>query len=231
MSISNAPVRRLKKSYKTVTGRFFSRKLSRLVQFDSMLEHDFILLLDMHPAVQTFAEQPIAISWTDEGGERQVYVPDFYVTFRAGNFLGRRVEKSWMVETKYRTDLVESWHKIRPKLKAGFAEAYRAACTFKVITESFLDSPAVANAAFLRKFVSATPDQPCDVELPQKLRVLGRSTPKILVSSLAPRKEQQDRRCNQSQGVTRSRLVISGLAKPLYRVLPGSRTPIPSPKP
>src|SRR6185369_17496751 len=28
MSISNAPVRRLKKSYKTVTGRFFSRKLS-----------------------------------------------------------------------------------------------------------------------------------------------------------------------------------------------------------
>ena len=192
MSISNAPVRRLKKSYKTVTGRFFSRKLSRLVQFDSMLEHDFILLLDLHPAVQTIVEQPMAIAWMDECGERQVYVPDFYVTFRAGNFLGRRVEKSWIVETKYRTDLLESWHRIRPKLKAGFAEAHRAACTFKVITESFLGSPAVANAAFLRKFVSTTPDRPCDLEVPQKLRLLGRSTPKVLVSTLAPRKEEQD---------------------------------------
>jgi hypothetical protein len=54
-------VRKLKKSHRNVTGRFYSTLLNRLVQFDSLLERDFILLLDMHPSVRWFAEQPLKI--------------------------------------------------------------------------------------------------------------------------------------------------------------------------
>jgi hypothetical protein len=69
------PVRKLKKSYKNVTGLYFSRKLGRPVQFDSMLERDFILLLDLHPSVLSFAEQPMRIRWLSSDGLPQVYVP------------------------------------------------------------------------------------------------------------------------------------------------------------
>ncbi len=54
------PVRKLKKSYRNVTGLFYSNRLRRLVQFDSMLERDFILILDIHPAVRWFAKVALA---------------------------------------------------------------------------------------------------------------------------------------------------------------------------
>ena len=94
-------VRKLKKSYQNVTGRFYSTLLNRLVQFDSRLERDFILLLDMHPVVRWFAEQPMKIRFTDESGVQQVYVPDFLITFHGGRFLGRKAHRPWIVETKY----------------------------------------------------------------------------------------------------------------------------------
>src|ERR1017187_4079 len=101
-------VRKLKKSYQNVTGLFPSNLLRRLVQFDSMLERDFILLLDLHPSVRWFAEQPMKIRFIDASGVDQVYVPDFYVEFKGGRFLGRNVKRPWIVETKYRRDLVEN---------------------------------------------------------------------------------------------------------------------------
>lgn len=94
------PVRALKNSYRNVTGLFFSRKLGRLVQFDSMLERDFILLLDMHTAVGSFAEQPMKVDWLDREGVSQVYVPDFLISFTGDVFLGRRIWRPWIVETK-----------------------------------------------------------------------------------------------------------------------------------
>jgi TnsA endonuclease-like protein len=149
------PVRRLKKSHKNVTGLFYSRKLGRHVQFDSMLERDFILLLDTHPVVLNFSEQPFHICWFDHNGEPQSYCPDFEVTFGPGIFLGRQVHRPWIVETKYRNDLAESWTSLRPKIQAGFANALERGATFHLITEEFLQSNEMNNAKFLRRFQRA----------------------------------------------------------------------------
>lgn len=148
-------VRKLKKSHQNVTGRFYSTLLNRLVQFDSLLERDFILLLDMHPAVRWFAEQPLKILVGHETGAQQFYVPDFLITFHAGGFLGWRTCKPWIVETKYCSDLRANWLKIRPKLRAGVREARRRDSQFRVITESRLATVDLANARFLRRYLNA----------------------------------------------------------------------------
>jgi hypothetical protein len=150
------PVRKLKKSYRNVTGLVYSRKLLRLVQFDSMLERDFILLLDIHPSVLSFAEQPMKIRFLNVDGAEQVYVPDFQICFSGGHFLGRRVRRRWIVETKYRRDLADNWDRIRPKLRAGISEAYKLCSTFHIVTESHLEGPPLANAKFLRRFATAS---------------------------------------------------------------------------
>lgn len=178
------PVRRLKKSYKNVTGLFFSRKLGRLVQFDSMLERDFILLLDLHPTVQSFAEQPMRIGWLSGDGLPQVYVPDFLISFSGDAFLGRRPLRPWIVETKYRSELTENWYGIKPKIRAGISEAIRRRCAFHIITEKFLSSAPCANARFLRRFANCSSNRSVETALVEILRSLQVSTPECLVRAI-----------------------------------------------
>ncbi len=147
-------VRRLKKSHQNVTGRFFSVVLNRHVQFDSLLERDFILLLDMHPVIRWFAEQPLKIPFSD-GSAGQFYVPDFLIEFHGGSFMGRNVDRPWIVEMKYCSDLITNWRKIRPKIRAGFREASRRASQFRIVTETRILSAGLENARFLRRHLNS----------------------------------------------------------------------------
>jgi hypothetical protein len=186
------PVRRLKKNYKNVTGLFFSKKLGRLVQFDSMLERYFILLLDFHPAVESFSEQPMRICWVDNTGEHQSYVPDFYLSFRGGKFLGRKTSRPWIIETKYRSELVEDWEPIRRKVRAGFSEARHRHCTFHIVTEDVLQTVPMANALFLRKYLNCAPDSPADSTVLEQLLQKGSTSIESLVESLTADPKERD---------------------------------------
>jgi hypothetical protein len=180
--ISLMPVRKLKKSYQNVTGFFHSNLLRRLVQFDSILERDFILLLDVHPAVRWFSEQPMKIRFIDATGVDQVYVPDFHIEFTGDRFLGRDVTRPWIVETKYRSDLAENWPRVRPKIRAGFHEAHKRHSSFHIVTESRMATAELSNARFLKRFANA--ELPAGVleELLNKLRSTGRTSVGSLLS-------------------------------------------------
>ena len=151
------PVRKLKKSYRNVTGMYYSSRLHRLVQFDSILERDFIQILDIHPSVRSFAEQPMKIAFFDADGLERVYVPDFHVTFSGGQFLGRHVGRPWIIEIKCRHDLETNWRQIALKLRAGVRVALNNQFTFHVLTESVLAGAQLANAKFLRRFANSEP--------------------------------------------------------------------------
>jgi hypothetical protein len=169
-------VRRLKKSYQNVTGRFYSTLLNRLVQFDSLLERDFILLLDLHPNVRWFAEQPMRISVGVEDGPEQFYVPDFLVTFHGGGFLGWRTRRPWIVETKCSSDLRANWPKLRPKFRAGVREARKRDCLFRIVTESRLFATELANAQFLRRYTNADIPPAAIETIVRKVQLSGRTT-------------------------------------------------------
>jgi len=55
-----------------------SVKIRRVVQCESALEHEAALLLDVSPAVQAFAEQPVRIHYAIESGWHS-HIPDFAV--------------------------------------------------------------------------------------------------------------------------------------------------------
>jgi hypothetical protein len=69
-----------------IIGRFPSLKLDRMVDFESLIERDFIYLLDFEPEVSWFAEQPLTIEYQHEG-ERRAYTPDFRVIRNEQNVL------------------------------------------------------------------------------------------------------------------------------------------------
>jgi hypothetical protein len=122
------------------------------VRFDSLLERDFLLILDLHPAVEWFEEQPIKIPWVDANGDERIYVPDVFVRFHRGRqFLGRKTGTPLVVELKHRDDLGKQWTSLRPKLRAGFHASAQRGYRFKILTEQQTRGITLHNAEFIRK--------------------------------------------------------------------------------
>ena len=71
-------------------GLFPSLKMGRMVAFESLIEQDYLYVLDYEAAVTAFEEQPITIEYIWEGAQRK-YTPDFLV---------RRNESRELVECK-----------------------------------------------------------------------------------------------------------------------------------
>ena len=59
-------------------GRFPSLKMRRMIAFKSLIEQDYLFLLDFDPEVTSFCEQPVKIEYVWEGKALH-YTPDFQV--------------------------------------------------------------------------------------------------------------------------------------------------------
>lgn len=64
-------------------GRYPSRKLGRMVAFESLIERDVILLLEFSRGVQSYQEQPERIVYSDGQAMREYY-PDFEARLASG---------------------------------------------------------------------------------------------------------------------------------------------------
>lgn len=88
-----------------IRGYFPSKKLNRLVAWESLLEKDALLLMELSPGVLTYQEQPEEISYWD-GETLCSYIPDLRVNLHD--------ETSLLVEVKPTDELK------RPVVKAKY---------------------------------------------------------------------------------------------------------------
>ena len=72
------PVRKVSNRGGNAIGRFPSTKMGRMIAFESLLERDFIYLLDYDPTVSWFEEQPLTIEYQHEE-QLLRYTPDFHL--------------------------------------------------------------------------------------------------------------------------------------------------------
>ena len=79
-------VRKISNRGGNTIGHFPSLKLDRMVAFESLIERDFIYVLDFEPDVTWFAEQPLTIPY-QYNGKALNYTPDFHVIKDDQNFL------------------------------------------------------------------------------------------------------------------------------------------------
>jgi hypothetical protein len=80
------PVRKGSRRGGSAIGRFPSLKMGRMIAFESLLERDFIYLLDFDPSVDWFDEQPPVIETVHEGKQLH-YTPDFHLMERGRHVL------------------------------------------------------------------------------------------------------------------------------------------------
>lgn len=67
-------------------GLFPSKKLRRMVEWESLLERDAILLFEFSPGVVSYQEQPELIEY-EQDGEIRKYYPDFEVILKNGEII------------------------------------------------------------------------------------------------------------------------------------------------
>jgi hypothetical protein len=72
------PVRKVSNRGGNVVGRFPSFKMGRMIAFESLLERDFIYLLDYDLRVEWFEEQPLTIEYL-YNDQTLHYTPDFHL--------------------------------------------------------------------------------------------------------------------------------------------------------
>lgn len=80
------PVRNVSHGGGNVIGRFPSLKMERMIAFESLIERDFIYLLDYDPIVAWFEEQPLTIEYHYESKILH-YTPDFHLLEQGQNVL------------------------------------------------------------------------------------------------------------------------------------------------
>jgi len=97
MSVRNVVTR----SSRKFKGYFPSSKLDRMVQYESPLERDAILLFEFSSGIKHYQEQPELINY-ERDGEMRRYFPDFSLTLSTGELIHvevKPISEFYSVET------------------------------------------------------------------------------------------------------------------------------------
>jgi hypothetical protein len=79
-------VRKVSNHGGNVIGKFPSIKMKRMLAFESLIERDYLYLLDYDPDVEWFEEQPLTITYQHDGKTLH-YTPDFHLVEKGRHLL------------------------------------------------------------------------------------------------------------------------------------------------
>jgi hypothetical protein len=104
------PVRKVSNRGGNVIGHFPSIKMKRMIAFESLMELDYLYLLDYEQDIEWFEEQPVAIEY-ERDGKKLHYTPDFHIVRAKRDVL---VEcKPWVFvdkdENKHKFEVAQAW--------------------------------------------------------------------------------------------------------------------------
>jgi hypothetical protein len=156
------PVRNIPKTFRSLSGKSSSRKLSRLVAFESSLERDLLALLEFDSNIVHYEEQPIKIEYMDAEGKLRNYTPDILIVYENENVspFGRT---HILGEVKYRPELFSKWKELKPKFKAARRLCENRGWKFSIFTEVEIRTPYLKNIRFLLPYRNYAPNaEYCD---------------------------------------------------------------------
>lgn len=181
------PVRKLSKSYGSLSGILPSSKFEGSIHFESSLERDFAYLLEHDGSVDHYEVQPLKIEWIDQKGVARKYTPDFLVFFNSV-YQPTQNYKPQLIEIKYRDDLKKKWKELKPRFKAAIDFCKKRGWDFKIYTEREIHNDKLFNARFLQNFVNANYDFDQSVLLKLTLERLKVSTPEEIIAACSNNK-------------------------------------------
>lgn len=163
--------RKIKKSHSGVTGVWHGTKVKTSQEFESLLERDLLILLDMIPSVAGYEVQPVTIRYDDSQSRERIYTPDVLVEFKRGRgFVDRR---PWLVEVKPRENLRKNWGQLRERFRAAHQYARENGWRFRILTEQEIRTTALEHAKYFRSYLRREADPVIRASILESLRARG----------------------------------------------------------
>lgn len=141
--VSAEPGRKIGSGHRGSRGWLSFRKTS--LAFESTLERDFLIRADADTSVTEIISQPFTLRFTDANGQQRRYTPDYLVRDE------RPPAGGWIIEIKYRADLVENCHRLLPGFVAARIYAVQHGMRFTVLTEKHIRSAGFVQAQEARR--------------------------------------------------------------------------------
>lgn len=141
--ISFKKSRKIGRNSFSITGQIFSVKNNSLIEFESQLERNLTYILERRRDVRMYCEQPIEIEYFDKNTKRK-YIPDFYVQYQNG--------QQEIIEVKYEKELLEKKDLLEPKFKAANEFCNSNNISFKILTETHINTHQMFNSKFLANY-------------------------------------------------------------------------------
>ena len=139
------PARKIGPSSYTNTGYIPSSKGGRVQRAESLLEQEFLTLLDYDSRVKGFQVQPFKINWRAPNGRWRKFTPDVVVSYTADAQLSEPSLKPTVFEVKTQKELSEKAELLQPKFEAVSSWADMYGCRFQIITEAEIRTPYLIN--------------------------------------------------------------------------------------
>jgi len=124
------PSRIIPKNYRNITGKFASKKASRLISYESKLERDFLYLFELDNQVINMFEQPITIQYI-KNNKTHRYTPDLYIVTPPN-------QNDIVAEMKYNDDLKLELINNKDKFRALIEYTKNKNIDFKFFTDKCL---------------------------------------------------------------------------------------------
>ena len=203
------PVRKIGNSRRALTGRVRAGE-GGVLNFESSLERDWLMVLDFSTDVIAVREQPFTITYEWEGGTRK-YTPDM---------LAEHVTKSGVpavviYEVKYHDELRTKWDELKPRFKALMTYCRSRGWRFKIVTERQIRTPFLQNAKFLRRYRAIDSNVSVRLQLLYTFKALGETTPEALLTAAYWDEDTRLRAIPQLWKLVAERKVLTDLADPL----------------
>lgn len=140
------PIRKIKTSSRSITGKYSSAKTQTVHQFESTLERDFLTLLEFDDTVHEYGVQPLTIYY-NHNGKAVRYTPDMIVHYKPA-----LSKKPLLCEIKYEAELQEKREYYEPKFRAATEYALINNYQFKIFTEKEIRTDYLVNVKFLSRY-------------------------------------------------------------------------------
>lgn len=150
------PVRKVvRPTGRGVRGHFPSRKMGRMIAWESLLERDAILRFEFSAGVIRYEEQPANIYY-EQDGKTHRYIPDFELTLQDGVIMH--------IEVKPHKKLEQSDNKSK---YAAIAKHYAdMGVAFRILTEMEIRSePSLSNLQRLARYIPRDENKSLDTYL------------------------------------------------------------------
>lgn len=175
--MSLKPVRKIRPSSRSITGKRSSKKNQAIHHFESTLERDFLTLLEFDDTVEDYSVQPVTIHYTHNSKSAR-YTPDVVVFYKPD------LQKApLLVEIKYEAELRQKWDYYTPKFTAADQYATCNGYQFKVFTEKEIRTDYLQNIKFLSRYYHTSIDEGYAKKIAAELDKRSATTPQELLTA------------------------------------------------